>query len=498
MLTPEYYENCTQQISKVYSDLEDAILTDVVRRILKTGIVTDSARWQIRKLQECGLLYNEILEEISNRMDKTENEMRVLFENAGVKCVENDNVTYEQAGLNPLVLHQSKAMLQILNAGYKKTLGNLKNLTLTTANTSQTAFVNACNNAYMMISSGAFSPQDAIRKQIKTFTDTGVKVLYPSGHTDSLDVAMRRAVTTGLGQTCREISETGAKEVGCDLMEITAHSGARPSHAEWQGRIVSLSGRRGYLTKDSIGYGTGAGFGGWNCSHDWNPFYESISERNYTDEELEELDAKNIEYNGKMYSEYELSQKQRAKEREIRSLKRDLIGINEQMSNPDTVSPEVQSEFSNTSQKLKAKEKALKDFTDEVGFMREKDREQVEGFNHSLASKSTWANKKLQSNLTSASNRGIIKVNKTTLTAQPNSITEVMNKKGGIDRNCYDSQGKQSKQLSNHNHGNPKRHPFGKNGEHAHDYIYDENGTLIDRPARELTDEEIKEIGDIL
>ena len=64
-------------------------------------------------------------------------------------------------------------------------------------------------------------------------------------------------------------------------------------------------------------------------------------------------------------------------------------------------------------------------------------------------------------------------------------------------RNYYDENGKQYKQISNNNHGNAKMHPYGKNGEHAHDYVY-EDGKLIDRPTRELTENERKENLDIL
>ena len=92
----------------------------------------------------------------------------------------------------------------------------------------------------------------------------------------------------------------------------------------------------------------------------------------------------------------------------------------------------------------------------------------------------------------------IIRVSKTTLTAEPNTITEVVGKRGGIDRNYYGADGKQNKQISNNDHGNPKRHPYGKHGEHAHDYIYDEEGKLKGRPVRELTEQERKENEDII
>ena len=70
---------------------------------------------------------------------------------------------------------------------------------------------------------------------------------------------------TGIGQTTGQICLANARELGCDLMEITAHAGARRSHSAWQGQVVSLSGRKGYLSLSDIGYGTGDGFKGWNC-----------------------------------------------------------------------------------------------------------------------------------------------------------------------------------------------------------------------------------------
>ncbi len=100
--------------------------------------------------------------------------------------------------------------------------------------------------------------------------------------------------------------------------------------------------------------------------------------------------------------------------------------------------------------------------------------------------------------LKNAAGKSIIKVAHTSLTGKPNSISQITNKNGGIDRNYYDESGRQKKQISNNGHGHPKAHKYGKHGEHAHDYIYDDSGNLIDRPIRELNDKERKENGDIL
>lgn len=99
---------------------------------------------------------------------------------------------------------------------------------------------------------------------------------------------------------------------------------------------------------------------------------------------------------------------------------------------------------------------------------------------------------------TNAAGKNVKIVDKVTLTDEPNSITQYTSTKGGIDRNYYGSDGKQTKQISNHDHGHPKQHPYGKHGEHAHDYVFDKNGVLRRSNGRELTDQERKENSDIL
>lgn len=401
MLTPDEYDHLCDRLTELYADLENSIIEDIVRRMMKTGRVTESARWQAELLQESGLLYEDVLASIASRTDATVQHVRALFEDAGVQCIRNDNRRYKAAGLEGVV-KMSDAALQTLNAGYRKCAGELQNLTLTTANTSQTAYLNACDLAYMQVSTGMLDYGTAIRRAVRSVGADGVHVLYPSGHRDKLDVAARRSVLTGVGQTVRTLSEINAQDMGCDLMELTAHAGARPSHAAWQGQVVSLSGRKGYLSKSDIGYGTGDGFGGWNCRHDWYPFFEGISKRAYEDADLKALNEKHIEIDGKKYTDYEISQMQRALEREIRSCKRQVMAANMavECAEDAAMRQTMQEEFAQQSVKLKAAEKELKTFLDKVGFLPDDTRVWVNGFGRSVSQKAVWANKKALNNLT--------------------------------------------------------------------------------------------------
>ena len=497
MLTPEYIAGLADDILGLYNELEAAILRDIVRRLLKAGSVTDTARWQINKAQEAGILYEDVIRQAAKISEKSDAEIERLFAEAGAKALQFDLDIYKATGLNPLPLNLSPTAARVLLAGIKKTQGLLNNLTRTTANTSQQAYIHAATIAEMQITSGAFDPATAIRNAIREAVKAGSLVSYPSGHRDRVDVAVTRAVRTGVSQTTGEISLQYANDMGCDLMEITAHFGARPSHAVWQGQIVSLSGRTGYLSKDDIGYGSGDGFKGWNCRHDWYPYFEGISRPAYSAQCLREMSDKTVQYNGETIGYYDATQRQREMERRIRESRRELAGYDEAVK---AATPEqrkaLQPDFDKASVKLKQQESAYKDFAKQTGLTARGNRLFTPEFNRSVIQKAIWVHRK--SHLTDSAGHTILKVTKVNIEAAPNSITQRTNAKGGVDRNYYGPDGKQYKQISNNGHGHKREEKMGLHGEHAHDYALDEKGIPRHLPARELTEQERKENADIL
>lgn len=395
MLTPEQLAHCADDILRLYAQLEDEIIRDVARRIVKAGKITDTGEWQINALQEVGTLHSDIISSIAKYSGLSDEQIKKLFEDTSVTATEYDNEIYRANGLKPVSIKVSASALQILEAGYKKTIGNINNLTRTTAITSQTSFINACTLAEMKVTSGAFTYQQAITDAIKQVAKDGAYVFYESGHRDRLDVAVRRNVMTGIGQTTGEICLANARELGCDLMEITAHAGARPSHASWQGQIVSLSGRNGYLSLSDIGYGTGDGFKGWNCRHDWYPYFEG-STRMYSAKELEELDEENIEFpDGSMHTLYEAEQQQRAYERKIRETKRILVAQDEVINNTDNdiLKNSAKTQFDKYTLKLKEQEQNMKAFCNYTGLRTDSARTQTLSFNKSISQKAVQRNK---------------------------------------------------------------------------------------------------------
>lgn len=413
----QQYEPSADRIIALYQQLEDDILSAVIRRILKMGYVSEASKHQLEVLQAAGLLYDDIVQLIADRTDACTAQVKALFEDAGVKTVAIDNSLHEAAGALPIDIRQDSSTRQVLEAGYKKTLGTMQNLISTTATQTQTAFIQTCDRIYMQVSSGAFSYQEAIMNALRALADTGAEVVYPTKHKDRMDVAVRRCVLTGVSQTAAAVSLRQAEDAGCYLMEITAHSGARHDHAKWQGQLVTITGKDAgkiidglrVFTLSEIGYGSGEGFKGWNCRHNWHAYYPGFSTPNYTQEELKKLDEPCISYNGKLYTEYEVSQMQRAQERRVRAWKRRCITAQESVNSAtdEATRATAQAEFDRSARYLKNNEAKLKDFCRKTGQDRDRFREQVLGFNKSTAQKAVHAAKK--SGLTSGGKDGIIK-----------------------------------------------------------------------------------------
>ncbi|MFR3499608.1 MAG: phage minor capsid protein, partial [Paraclostridium bifermentans] len=246
----------------------------------------------------------------------------------------------------------------------------------------------AMDLAVTQIKSGSTSYNTAIKQAVDRLCESGIRsVDYESGVANRIDVAVRRAVMTGSNQMSQKLTLEGMKETGNDFVETTAHIGARPSHAKWQGKVFCYSGKnKEYPSfKESTGYGTGPGLGGWNCRHSFYPFIPGISNRAYADEELDNIDPSPFEYNGKMYTYYEATQHQRQIERAIRKTRTQLVGYE---------AAGLKDEFTNASIILKQQEKYYREFSKVADIPTEKDRLQAYKFNKSISQKSVWAKKK--------------------------------------------------------------------------------------------------------
>lgn len=395
MLKPKQIDALPQALVELYSQLEMDILSDMARRISGMDLFIPAAQWQYRKLAEMGNCHGWIMQALSAQTGKSRREIERMMEEAGVKAYRQDATIYKRAGLSPPELAASPSLQAVINDGIRNTEGLFENLTGTTADTATKQFERALDRAWLQVQSGGFSQEEAVRMAVKDLSAAGVEsIVYPSGHVDHMDVAVRRAAVTGANQAALRLQDSLADEMDSDLVEVTAHTGARTgkgvaNHAGWQGKVYSRSGdSRTYPSLvASTGYGTGEGLGGWNCRHSFFPYFEGISDPAYTAAELEEMNAPKYTYNGEKLTEYEASQKQRAIERHIRRWKREYKAM--EAAGLDT---------SEAAGKLAGWQKTQRDFLEQTGLKRQAERERVEGFKKTGVSTSTQTARKNQNN----------------------------------------------------------------------------------------------------
>ena len=397
MLTSRDFKKIEKQAAKLYGDLELEIIQEIAERIANVGYANTVVYNNVAILQEMGVLYEDIIEMVAKYNVTSASQIKEIFETAGITSLKRDDSIYKLAGLNPKGL--SKSMVQLLSATARKTNNNLTRLTMTTANTSQTQFLNAMNKAYLEVSTGVKSYSQSILDVVKEISNQGAYIEYPTGQHRSIEAATRMNILTSVNQTSGRLQLMRAEEMNWDLMELSAHAGARPEHAEWQGKIVSRSGRKGYLSLDDIGYGEVTGFQGVNCRHTWFPYYEG-STLTYTDKELEQLKNEKVEYNGKKISKYEATQIQRKIERQIRQDKKDIAGLEGVLTsgNEHIDIETLKNQFGLISNELKDKEKTLNDFLNQTQLKRDRIRESVDSTNKSLSQKIVQASKKIDKN----------------------------------------------------------------------------------------------------
>ena len=341
-----YKDEYVDIIEGQFFDLENRIMADIVRRIKKTGDITSTADYQIERLYDMfGFSSEEIEASIKEALNASYPEMFELYDRVIDEEYTRNKAIYEQINGTFVPYEQNGQLQQWIEAAKRQTEEELKNITATMGFVSningQMTFLpltdfykKTMDAAIMDITSGAFDYNSTLKRTVREMTNSGVRwIEYESGWHNRITVSARRAVMTGVSQLTGKISEMNAEKLGTEYFEIDWHAGARPSHAEWQGKVWS---KEELVTV--CGLGTVTGLNGANCYHTYYPFILGISERNYTDEWLEEqnkLESIPKSFKGKDYTLYEASQKQRYMETAMRAQRERIRHLEDGGVDPD-------------------------------------------------------------------------------------------------------------------------------------------------------------------
>ena len=369
MLKPNEIEKVSMALDEPMRNLENQIMADIARRIKINGEITRSADWQINRLHELGMSKRDIKKYIADNLNFDKAEINHLYKDVIRKGYSHDENLYKYKGKPQIPFEKNEELQQLLTAVSVQTVRELKNISKSLGFAVKQPdgklafkeigdyYQKTLDNAIMGIATGAFDYNTVIKKTIAEMTNSGLRTVdYATGWSNRVDVAARRAIVTGLSQLTAKVNEQNAKELGTEYFEVTWHSGARPSHQVWQGKVYSKS-----QLVSVCGLGTVTGLCGSNCYHDYYPFIPGISERTYTDEQLTDMNAeenKKVEYGGKEYTKYEALQRQRKLETTMRAQRQQIKLLEEAGADEDDII-NARCRYHGTSQDYTAFSKAM-------------------------------------------------------------------------------------------------------------------------------------------
>ena len=334
---PELLDALPEELAELFRALEITLLEEICSRLKAADELNEVTVQDIRALRSHGIDLKDIEKAIRKTTGISETKLNKLLDDV----VERNQKYYTEL-IDLARITQPETLVDIedtwaIYEQTKQTMRNLMqsmgflvgNMMLKPAR----AYQWALDNAEMQIQSGAISYNQAIASAVKQLADSGLKVVdYESGHRDSIDVAARRAVMTGVNQICAKYTEQAAEYLDTPYFEVSAHAGARDipgespwsSHKAWQGRVYSVRSNDIYPSIYNVcGLGAVDGLEGANCRHRRNVWVEGVSERTYTDEQLAHIDDDlGCTFDGKTYTAYEATQMQRRVERQIIKQKR--------------------------------------------------------------------------------------------------------------------------------------------------------------------------------
>lgn len=347
-MNQNYKESLSKEIYNNFSNLEEQIMFDIVRRIKQSGKITSTADWQINRLMILGHSSEDIERMLKEALDASYPQMFELYDKAIDLEYVRSKELYEQINEKYIPYDENFQLQQLTEALIRQTKDELGGITrsmgfyLDYGNDKRVftplaeVYQKYLDDAIYCIASGAFDYNAMLRKVVTQLTNSGLRTIdYASGYCSRAPVAARRAVMSGITQLTGKISDINAEKLGTDFYEVAWHSGARPTHATWQGMVY---------TKEQLvtvcGLGSVTGLEGANCYHERYPFIVGVSERLWSDEWLEEQNRKENTpkaFQGKEYTAYEAKQRQRQTETAMRAQREKVMLLKEGGADPDDI-----------------------------------------------------------------------------------------------------------------------------------------------------------------
>lgn len=312
----------THIAADVLYQVETEILKNIAELLGRGSIA--SADWKIDKLKQLGALNDKNMAIVKRYRDAIVKGAASQVEKAAMDNLMQSEAIFQRAAdagatLRDALPLEADPRIKAIIGTWQKTAKDSLNLTMTTMlHQADSIARQGIERVTAEVLTGAKSATEARRTIMSEWAESGVpNITDKAGRTWSTEAYADMVIRSNVRRVTTATQMDRAQEYGADLVEISAHAGARPACAPYQGNIYSLSGNSDtYPPFSSTSYGEIAGLFGINCGHRQYPFFEGISRQTYAPDETPEEQAKNA-------AQYEQSQKQRYLERQIRKAKRE-------------------------------------------------------------------------------------------------------------------------------------------------------------------------------
>lgn len=352
------------------------LLRDIAERIARAGHLTASAQYSVWKLQELGVSQRETKKALKRLLNVSNRQLRQMLTQSAEAGYRYDLNALPQ--VQKISFEKNDALQKIIASAVQLAQDDLSNITQTlgmvdpygNALPLQQAYQNCMDFAFMQVSTGAADYNTAVRMATKNLAAKGVCYIdYESGVSTSLEAAVRRSVMGGLGLMQEQISQRDHDDLGANGWEISAHAASAPDHEPIQGKQYSDA------EYTALNNSLVRRIGTLNCGHAAFPIILGVTPPQYTPEELAKLRADNekgITYNGRHYTAYEATQRQRTLEATIRRQRRKIL-IDEATGDKEKLLPDQI--------KLQMLNQEYSRFSKAAGLRTQQERMEVVGYN---------------------------------------------------------------------------------------------------------------------
>lgn len=410
-MTRSQCDTLSENIVRIYSEMEDEILRKIAAQIGRDGNVSDTSKWRIRQLARSGKMNASTASLIASYTD-TQSEM--VFDTVMTAAV--NEIAYLDAAVQAANrkgvgdyfsdIPAEESALSAMQAFRAQAESDLNLVNTVMQYKAKSAYVDAINGIYYDASkrqerlddmgvgaasavSGQMSLQEATRSTIRRMAQKGIPAFVDKRSREwSPEAYVMMDMRSTLANTARAAQNKRCDEYGIQLIEVSSHMGARPKCAPYQGRIFSRDGSSGstvdgignrvtYTPLSSTSFGEPDGLFGINCGHVQYPFIPGITSQTYY--------PYNREANAERYKEF---QRQRAMERDIRATKRECMMLQ---------AAGDEEGLQAASQRLRKQKEKYSQYCKDTGLGSHLDRTQVYGYDRSKSAKTVWAERKAQS-----------------------------------------------------------------------------------------------------